>query len=27
LYYSRDVIPTRCLGDPIHGNLLLQGIM
>jgi len=27
LYCSRDVIPTRCLGNPIHGNLLLQGIM
>ena len=27
LYCSRDVIPTRCLGNPIHRNLLLQGIM
>jgi len=27
LYCSRDVIPTRCLGNPIDGNLLLQGIM
>jgi hypothetical protein len=27
LYCSRDVIPTRCLRNPIHGNLLLQGIM
>jgi hypothetical protein len=27
LYCSRDVISTRCLGNPIDGNLLLQGIM
>jgi len=27
LYCNRDVIPTRCLENPIHGNLLLQGIM
>jgi len=27
LYYSRDVTLTRCLGNPIHVNLLLQGIM
>jgi hypothetical protein len=27
LYCSRDVTPTRCLGNPKHGDLLLQGIM
>jgi len=27
LYCSRDIIRTRCLWNPIHGNLLLQGIM
>jgi hypothetical protein len=27
LYCSRNVIPTRCLENPIHVNLLLQGIM
>ena len=27
MYCSRDVTPMRCLENPIHGNLLLQGIM
>ena len=27
LYCSRDITSTRCLGDPVLGNLLLQGTM
>jgi hypothetical protein len=27
LYCNRDVIPTRCLENPTHGNLLLQGVV